>query len=326
MDWIKENKFLSGWLAVTLLGALALGFLLFQAKGKHAEAQEAYETKAAELATLQGKKPYPDEDNLKKMGELQKAHQAGIDELHKQLVAMEIPLTPMTPEKFQDELRESVRRVTAKAAERGVKIGGEGKTFYMGFDKYQSERPKEEAAAPLGRMLKAMELAIMNLIEAGPTDITDLKREILPEEGSEKDAKTPATPAKGKEKAADKPDLVARRHFDVSFVAVERNFRSFVNGLVASKQQFFIPKSVIVKNEKEQGPPKAVAAAPAPFVPPPVDPNAPADPNAPPAAAPAAPTAPVENIKFIVGDEKLQVAMRIDVVDFADLPAAKTAK
>ena len=85
MDWFKQNKFLSGWLIATFIGAAALGYLLFSAKSQYSEVWENYTGKVGELQNLQNETPYPDEENFKKMQELQKSHQAAIDDLHQQL-------------------------------------------------------------------------------------------------------------------------------------------------------------------------------------------------------------------------------------------------
>src|SRR5262245_56143973 len=111
MDWIKQNKFLSGLLALLLVLGGGLGFLAFSAKGSYDTAYSEYESKANELNSLQTKQPYPDDANVKKMQDLEKAHQAAIDGLHKELLKAQTPLQQVTPEKFQDNLREAVRRV-----------------------------------------------------------------------------------------------------------------------------------------------------------------------------------------------------------------------
>jgi TolA-binding protein len=304
MDWFKQNKFLSGWLIVTLLGAATLGYLLFTAKSQYAEVSETYSGKVGELQTLRNQTPFPDEENFKKMQELQKTHQAAIDDLQKQLAKTEIPVAPLSAVRFQDELRESVRRITTLAAERNTKLPDK---FYMAFDRYQAEPPKDEAAAPLGRMLKAMELALKTLINSGTDAITDVKREPLPEEGGgDKPATTAAArPPPGGKKDTDADNALVQRHpVEFAFVSRELQFRGFLNELISSSEQFFIPRSVVVTNEKTAGPPKG-GAAPIPGV----DPNVKKD-----------------AVTFVVGDEKLTVAVRVDVVDFADVAAAKPTK
>jgi hypothetical protein len=305
MDWIKQNKFLAGWLAVTLLGAAALGYLFFSAKSQYSETWDSYTAKVGELQNLQNATPYPDEENLKKMQELQKAHQAAINDLQKQLAKNEIPVTPLTAVKFQDELRESVKRVTALAAENNTKLPDK---FYMAFDRYQAEPPKDEAAAPLGRLLKAMEEAITILIKSRADVITDFKRDPIPEEGGEKPATASGTPkpAGGKTSEADAESaLVKRQPVSVSFVASEGRFRRFINELISSKKQFYIPKNLVVTNEKTTGVPKIAAAAP---------------------PVPGEDPSKSGGLKYVVGDERLTVSVRVDIADFADVGETKPSK
>src|SRR5690349_19501293 len=101
MNWIKENKFLTGFFAITLVVAGVLAFLMMSAKSRAAAAQADYEAAASKLTSLQTSAPYPDKGNLDKMTEFKKTHQAAIDELQKNLAATQIPLTPISQSQFQ---------------------------------------------------------------------------------------------------------------------------------------------------------------------------------------------------------------------------------
>jgi hypothetical protein len=307
MNWIKQNKFLTGFLAVTLIGAGVLAFLMLSAKGKADEAEQHYSAAAAELTRLQNSAPFPDEGNLRKMEELKKAHHAAIEELQKNLAATQIPLEPTTPAQFQDKLKETVTKIKSDAGAKNVKLP---EKFYMSFDKYETEPPKSEAAAPLLRMLKAMELVVEMLIDNQVSEIGDFKRDALPEEAGKKEG--------GKNAAKDESGkaLVVRHPFEVGFVAHEGKFHKFINNLITEKKQFYIPRSVVVKNEKEQGPSRTAPQSPTPPAPTP----APANPN-----APNTPSAPVDEVRLVVGEEKLQVVVKIDVIDFAEIAAPAKA-
>jgi hypothetical protein len=304
MDWIKQNKFLAGFLLIILVAGGGLGFLAFSAKGRYDEVRETYTTKSTELNRLQTSQPYPEQDNVKKMQEVEKKHQAAIDELHKDVIKAQVPLKPLTPEKFQDNLREAVRRVTARAASRNVNLGDTNKpesgSFYMGFANYQGVPPKVEAAAPLGRMLEAMEIAINALIDSGITNLKEIKRDSLPEEGvassTTPDASSkPSEREKGKGKEG---GLVERHSFEVHFESPEPQFRMFLNDLIASEKQFFIPSSIVVANSADKGPSKSETGSPNPDS---------------------------KDRKIIVGDEKLDVVARIEIVNFAEPSAGKPA-
>lgn len=343
MSWFQENKFLAGFLIVTAVGAGALGFLAMSAQSKFAESEERYDQLAGDLSRLQGQAPFPSDPNVRKMDELRKAHEAAIVALQADLSKAEIPVEPISPGGFQDLLKASVDEVRGKAAANGVELPP---TFYLGYAKYESSPPKDAAAAPLARMLKSVKIAVLQLIQERVASITSVDPEPLPEE---KDG-APAgddSEKKGKKGGSD-GSLVERYPFTVVFVGKERAFHSFVNQIVTNKQQFMIPKTIKIANEKTTGPQRGVSNAPI-FIPddpglppdgtvPPPDgaippaPDAPADPNAP--AAPPAPGVPVnappapgrapaeKALTPVVGEEKLLVNMTIEVVNFTEPPAA----
>jgi hypothetical protein len=327
MDWIKQNKFLSGFLLIVLILGGGLGFLAFSAKAKYDQAQQDYTAKATELNGLQTQQPFPEQENVKQMQEVQKKHQAEIDALHKELIKAQIPLKPTQPERFQDNLREAVRRVHAKAVSRKVSLSKSDKpvedSFYMGFDPYRGVPPKPEAAAPLQRSLEAIELALNIMIDSGVIALEEIKREPLPEEGI-----APSPPSdsrssqkdkdKGKDKDNDK-GLVERHWIELKFVASEPQFRNFVNDLISSKTQIFIPSSISIENQTDKGPSKTEAAAPPP--PPPPPPSGNQNPPAPGVGNPVAPKPAA--LKIVVGDEKLNVTARIEIVNFAEPAPAK---
>jgi hypothetical protein len=80
-----------------------------------------------------------------------------------------------------------------------------------------------------------------------------------------------------------------------------------LNQIAAANQQFCIIRLLHVRNEKEKGPPREVAAETVAAVPtpPPVAP------------APGAKTPPGPALNFIVGNEKIETTARIEIVRFA---------
>ena len=298
MNWIKQNKFLSGFIAVMAIGVGVLGYLLFTAKSHYDEGRSDYEAKAAELNRLENLKPYPEAENLKQFDAQKKEHAAAIDALHKNLAAAQIPVEPLSREQFQDKLREAVTRITTKAKESGTGLPA---MFYLGMEKYQTEPPLPEAAPALGRQLKALESVVTKMIEGGIASIAKFDRDALPEEeGKGKKEKEPAArpggPAGRSEKSG--KGLVAYRGVQMEFTAEQSRFRSFLNGIVTEKSQFFVPRLVVVKNEKDAAPPR-------------VQPGVAGTPQD------------KENTdsKYTFGLEKVNVAMVLDMVDFAEVAA-----
>ncbi len=296
MSWIKQNKFLSGFIAVMVVGAGALGYLLFKEQSRYAEVRADYETKASELNRLETLKPYPDTENLKKI-EAQKAqHVAAIEVLDKNVAAAQIPVEPLTREAFQDELRKAVTRITNKAKDSGLALPA---MFYLGMEKYQTEPPLPEAAPVLGRQLKALEFVITKMIEDKIVGISKFERDALPEEEGKarKDApaKPGASPAKSEKSAK---HLVAYRGVQMEFTAEQSRFRNFLDEIVAEKSQFYVPRLVIVKNEKDAAPPRD-------------QPGVKEGPN----------KGEDTSTKVVFGSEKLNITLVLDIVDFAEVAA-----
>lgn len=300
MSWIQQNKFLSGFIAFMLVGVVLLGYLLIREQARYGEARTEYETKTAELRRLEGLKPYPEDGNLKEI-EAQKAqHIAAIDTLRKNIAATQIPVEPLERKAFQDKLREAVTRITTKAKEGGMALPT---PFYLGMDKYQTEPPIEEAAPALGHQLKALELVVTKMIDDGIIAIGRFERDLLPEEEGkarkEKDApaKPGVPPGKGEKSGK---DLVTYHGVQIEFTAEQSRFRNFLNGIVAEKAQFFVPRLVVVKNDLDAAPARVVPGAPGAVV-----------------ASP-----PVEKKdKLVFGNENVTVALVLDIVDFAEVAA-----
>lgn len=320
MSALKNNPFLVGFGVVMALGVGALGYLTYSASEEHSKALEEYESTAAELKTLQSGKPYPEPENLKKIEEQKKLLQAKIHDLQASLAAQKIKVEDISPTGFQDKLTNTVARIAAKAPEANVKLPGNDKEkFYLGFNLYQSEPPKGPAAPLLYRELRAIE-AVMNLIlSVRNVEVKELTREELKEEKAPKTAPV-ATGNKKGAVAEDSPKTVQKDSFTIQFKTSQENARAILNGLVTHKEQFFIPRYIVVQNEKQDAPPKAAPDAAAPAVPQPAAPTPPA-----PGAAPAPGEAPAKNLEHIFGKELVDVTLQIDLVDIKEPQALATA-
>jgi hypothetical protein len=278
MNWIRENKSLAVFLGVVIAVALAIGVLLYFAIGHFSEVNETYTAQAAELQRLRALVPFPNEENLEKFRAQGKVLSDAITSLETNLTATQFPLDPATPQEFQDKLRASINALTASAAANGVALPTD-KPFALGFDRYQSELPGKDAAAPLARQLAAIELVFNTLISAKIDSITAVDRPELPEEKNQKPSKS----------------LVAMHPFSVSFVCGQRRFRSVMNSIVTDKKQFYVIRAVHVKNQGDKAPSKVVPGA---------------------ADAPATPDAKAKALTYLFGAEKLVVDMNIDIVNF----------
>jgi hypothetical protein len=279
MTWIRENKFLAGFFGFILVAAAGLGFLIYQAYGHFGEVDDNYKQQIEKLNGLQSAVPYPDQGNLNKAKEQQTAYVGNIKNLLQDVAAVQFQMEPLTPEAFQDNLRATVNSVTAKAAPKQLPD-----KFGLGFERYLTETPRKEAASTLGRELKAVEFIVNELIDSKVESITSVIRPPLPEENGT------ITP-KGK------LPLVTKEEFDVTFICEQGRFRKILNELVDTKKQFYIIRLLRVKNQALTSPSKNPTGAAA-------------------AATPAPGSKDAGGLHYILGTEKLEVTLKLEIVDF----------
>lgn len=374
MNWIRENKFLTCFIAVLVIGSGVLGYLLFTAWSAYSEVSDQYTAQADSLHQLQTRVPYPDQANLAR-------YRAEIDDLvdathglASNLAQMVLPVTPLTPSGFQDRLRDISSAIATKARNAGVKIP---EHFALDFDRYQSQPPPKEAASALARQLEALNIVVNILIDEHVDDIASLQRTHLPQEGTTRSGGSGAGAAgrfgqrgDGETAGEATANLVEKIPFEIRFTASQPAFQKVLNDLAASRKQFFIARALVVDNTNPKPVLKATAAEasapagaqmsppsspggahmvapgfpggpqmPVPGFPPGPQMPAPGSPGgvrmgapgfpagaqmpAPgsPAGAQMAPSgSPGESgsnyLSFIVGTEKLNIAMQIDVATF----------
>jgi len=325
MSAFKQNPFLIGFTVVMVLGVGALGYLTYSAASEHEKAQTEYNNAADELKRLQTLKPFPSDENLAKYVEQKKEVQAKVDALQKELASIKIKVEDISPSEFQVKLRDTVGRVSAKAAESNVTLPGTDKDkFYLGFNLYQGEPPKAPAAPLLYRELRAIEAVMNIIIETKNVVVKELSRSELKEERNPKATTVdPNNPGKGGKggKGEEGQKLVSKEGFTLKFSTTQENFQRILNGIVSNKEQFFIPRYVVVENEKKDPPPKNAIAGTPPPPPPPGPDNAT---NGTPPAAPAPPAA--EKLEYIFGKEMVEVTMDLELVDVREPDTAAPEK
>jgi uncharacterized membrane protein YgcG len=321
MNWIRENKFLTGFIAVMVIGVGVLGYLLYSAWSTYSDVSDQYTEKAGALHQLQIRVPYPDDANLAKYSAERDDFKDATHALADDLSKMVLPVEELSQSAFQDRLRETQSNVVAKADKQGVKLPA---GFAMDFNKYLTSPPAAEAAGPLGRQLAALEIATDILLDEHVDSITSLTRTPLPQEGGAGGPGAGGGPGGGGpggggpgggrrgggRRGGGGGGLVENYPFEIRFTSSQPVFQKVLNDFAASDKQFFITRTLIVENTNSKPVAKDQAAA----TPPPAAATTGTDSGAPPAAY----------LTFIVGTEKLNVAMQVEVVAFN--PPEKSAR
>jgi hypothetical protein len=303
VSWLRENSFLAGLAAVTILGGCALIFLMLQAMRHFQETSDAYTQAVQKLHALQNRSPFPNVENLEKSQLLKGQYAADLDALRAQVEGMQTPASSdVPPQKFQDDLRAAVNAVTEKAAAAGVELP---KGFYLGFSQYANSLPNERAAPVLARQLGIINKIVTDLIDFRVRSIDALDRLPLPEESPAAPPSSP--PAERNSQPGKEPDtsaIIRRQPFDLAFTAEQGKLRVAFNSLLGS-DQFLLIRNLTFENTSRVGPliSRGVTSSTAPTT----------DPST--SSSPAG-SAAANNLNVILGRELVKASMRIEVIDF----------
>lgn len=329
MSWIQENKFAAMLGGATLLGAIVIGYFGMSYRSKYSQALQQYTEAAEQVEEFENLRLYPSDDNAaakKNALNTYRAEIIGLQGAFGKFRPKELP--NVSPQAFTDQ---------AKAADEEVVKAFGDKTklpegFFMGAEAYTATLARGEATGVLSFQLGAIKELLLSLAKAAPSELKNLYRPKSIEEDGGK--WTPGA-----------TDTARAFPLEITFKGPEKSARAFLSALANSPNYYYTVRTLRITNEKNgQAPNKRDAKFDAPqpaggapgsaadpfggFVlpedPPAADPppDAPATPPAVPAtpAAPApAPAAAADTSRIlqpILGEEEVQVFLRIDLMQF----------
>src|SRR5213079_3073964 len=287
MNWYRENRWLGNFLIAFAVTALLALWFLFRARSGFTEASAQFNEAATERNRLEHLNPFPNEGNFRKTQAGLNDYGATLTKLKEELRARALPVEPIAPNEFQSRLRRAIVSTTEKARANRVKLP---ENFHLGFDEFRTTLPTTAAAPLLGQELAQVELLLGILIDARADSITTVKRILPPATAA---ATTPAArkPA-GAANAA--PAVFERAIVDLTFTASPSATRKVLNQIASGERQFSIVRTLYVRNQQLKGPDREQTSASA-----------------------ATTTPPTSAIKFIVGNEHVEITARIEMVRFA---------
>ena len=300
MNWFQQNRWLGTFLIAFGICVLIAGVLFFLARSNWNRARSVFDKEAAERSRLERLDPFPNDANYRKMKVLLENYSAALDKLKEELKKEAFPAPPLAPNEFQSRLLQTMLATTQKARANKVKLPA---TFYLGFDPFVTSLPNSnEAARLLGQELSQIQMLVNIILDARVDNVTSLQRTPLPEERGVPPVPSPgATPGRkptGPVVAGSK--MLERNVVDLSFKASPAAARKVLNQIASSPAQFYIIRTLYVRNERDKGPPRGKTAE-----------------TNPPANAPSAPTQPVNTaLNFIVGDEHIEISARVEMLRF----------
>ena len=303
MTWFRQNRWLGGFLIAVGVLTIAAIYFLISAKGKSNEALERFQQALNEKNRLEALDPFPSEANFHKMKLHLENYTAALDKVKEELKVRVPNPPPLAPNEFQSKLRQSMLAVAEKARANRVKLPD---NFALGFDEYTTTLPTTTIAPLLGQELTQVESLVNILIEARVDGINTFRRQPLPNERGVAASPTPSPSPRAASSAAVSPSLktVERGMVDVSFSSAPSSARRVLNQVVSTPQHFYVVRLLHIRNEKDKGPPREQAGQ-----------GGSATSGAAAQTTPAKP-APNAALTFIVGNEHIETAARIELLRF----------
>jgi hypothetical protein len=306
MKWFQQNRWLGMFLIAVGICVLFAGILLYSKRGRWSDARQGFDKAAAERSRLQRLDPFPNDANYRKLKVHLENYGAALAKFKEELKKEVAPAPPLAPNEFQSRLRAAVIATRNRAGVNNVKLPDK---FQLGFDEFTTAMPKTAVAPLLGQELSQIQMLINILLDAKVDGVTSFHRAPLPEERAvsstpaPRQAPTPArkgSPTRGQKPAkpaepsatASTANLVERNVVDLTFKAAPSAARKVLNEIASSTGQFFIIRTLSVRNEKDKGPPREKTAE-------------------------ANPSATETALNFIVGNEHIEVSARIEMLRFA---------
>jgi hypothetical protein len=303
MKWFQQNRALGTFLIGFGTCALLAVALLYWRWSAWSDAKQSFDGVAAERDRLAHLDPFPSDANYRKLQDYVEKYRVALDKFKEALKTGVVPAPPLAPNEFQSRLRLVTIATLDRARVNNVRLPDK---FQLGFDEFATTMPATAVASLLGQELTQIQKLMNILLDAKVDSVTSLRRARLPEEGGASPTPTPP-PTTGRRVAAAKPGatpiptLIERNIVDVTFKAASPAARKVLNEIASSTGQFFIIRTLYVRNEKDKGPPRERMAA-----------STPAQRGQGTPAQPGAGTP----LNFIVGNEHIEVSATIEMLRF----------
>jgi hypothetical protein len=327
---IKDNKFSVALGGITLLGVIVLGVAGFKGISSYNSAKENFDLAVDDASTYERQPLYPRSENRDGKSKALEDYQQATAELQDAFEPFRPKdLANISPQAFTDQLVKVNDELMAAFNEAGLKAPDD---FFCGFERYRTSLANSESTGILNYQLDGIRHIMLALAQSGATELRNLYRQSLPEEEG------------GQWQPDDKNLQVARAMpMEISFIASEKAVRRFISAIASPDPCFTVIRTLRLANTK-QGAPMATdakfdtvqvaddeEAAPAAdfgggfdaaFALPDDD-NAAGDDGT--TAAPLPSAAAVADssriLAQVLGDEELQVHIRLDLMKF--LPAVE---
>lgn len=226
--------------SVLLLGAA--GYFCFAASKSYTDARGSWDNKVGTINSLERKPLYPSEENVEALQADVDTYRTSVDNLFESLNQFQKPLDKtLSNVDFQDLFRTKVNDFRQHAADSNFDLFLE-ESFQLGFEAYSNSVPAPEIVPILDYELKAIDHVLRTLVASGADSLDTFSRDLIP----------------GEVGGPERQDsgVVHKYPIRLRFTSTHEAFRTFMNSISNDTGFFYLVRVLKIDNEVKEGPPK----------------------------------------------------------------------
>ena len=254
MEWIKENKFVSGLLALTLLFVGGIFYHGYSEKGDYEQNMAQFTQLKTKHRTLVTAKPYPDAENLKAREQAIQQYEEAIEVVRNSFLEYLPDDTPApTPGEFSDAKIKMQSELRSQFNKAGTNIP---EKFGFGFENYADRQAPPYATSKLSYELGAIQWLLEKLAETEPKALINIRRELISVEKGPPRVLSKKEKMKMRNKKPKPEDLKVFEEMPVelAFKASESAVRDFLQEMANSKKYLYAIRALRIRSEKQNAP------------------------------------------------------------------------
>ena len=254
-DWIKENKFAAGLLAVAIAAIIGTYFFSGSKSDAYDKAKADYDQKSGNYASLIRTEPFPNGTNQEAYRKSVVAYRGQVEGLQQSLLAFRPKeFKKIRPADFTTRIVEVGTKLKGAYDAAGIKYPAK---WQLGFETYTSSPPKDGATDFLNYELDALSWLYDTLAKSGPSELLNVYRTRLPVEDGQAMGGQPQGNNNRRNRGKAGPSKpYYSLPVELTFRGGESSLRKFLSELTSSKGYFFIVRSIRVQNAKVEISPK----------------------------------------------------------------------
>lgn len=241
MSWIKDNKFLVALGSGTLVGLILVFLVGSKGATRYQQAKEDFDVSAAEVKDFESRKLYPRQENCDGKHKALAEYRQATESLQTAFAGFRPKdLKNVSPQDFTTQLKAVDEEIRQACEDSGTKLPD---PFFCGFENYKTSLAKKDATGILEYELAGIKQLMLALAKSDATELKNLYRPMLPEEG-------------GREYKPQDSDVARPLPLEITFSGPEKAVRAFFSALLKLPGQYVVIRSIAVTNTKKD-PPRA---------------------------------------------------------------------